>query len=261
MAGKLWEDTNLPGTPPIAVTNTSSYFCTWASLGIVFSPPSSEHHLLIFPDLYHEFGHILSEKFKIQFYGKRFNQELKFHITDLNNQVRRVSRPLDPQTISGIYHRWLNGWAEEVACDTLATYMLGPAYGWCNLHLCLQSSDVFQGGFEHPADEARNKHILRILRRQGYNEDADKIEQIWKQYTNIAHNQNSLNYDENHPDSLFIAIMEDAEEIIKNQGFASKDDSSTINLLKQSWKVFLDRPDEYNSWEQSAISNLKKILI
>lgn len=260
LSAALWRDTNLPDTPPVAVTNTSGYFCTWASLGIVFSPPSSEHHLLISPDVYHEFGHILHQGLKVELFNTRFEAELKSHVADLKNQIRRTSRPIKDETILDIAFRWKSSWAEEVACDSLATIMLGPAYGWCNLHLCLQSPNVFDGGGAHPSDAARTKHILSILRRRGFKDDADKIERLWKQYLQISQQATSKYYQDYHPDSLFTAVLEDVETAIKANDFGSKNKSAVIETLNEAWKQFLDDSDNFNAWEESTIARLKKIF-
>lgn len=259
LASALWEETNLPDIPPIAVTNTSGYFCTWASLGIIFSPPSSEHHLLIFPDLYHEFGHIIHQGAKIKLFGTRFEAELKAHVTDLKNQMRRTARPsMDDDIIADIAIRWMNSWAEEVACDTLAACILGPAYGWCNIHLCLQSSNVFRKGGEHPADAARTRHILRVLRRNGYKDDADKMEALWNQYVSLSQQPPSSHYQDYHPDSLFTAVMEDVEEAIKAHNFGTAGGKSpSIDILNESWRKFHEDAENYNDWEAGAIRDIK----
>lgn len=256
LAEALWEETNLPDLPPIAVTNTSGYFCTWASMGIVFSPPSTEHNLLIFPDLYHEFGHILQELVKL--YGERFRAELKSHITDLKNQIRRIGRPMEQGTIDEIEYKWTERWAEEVACDTLATCIIGPAYGWCNLHLCLQNSNAYVSGGEHPADAARTRHILRVLRRRGFIAEANEIEKLWSRYADISQQAPANYYQDFHPDSLFIAVMEDVEQTIKEQGFTGiEGNSPTIATLNEGWKLFNESNESYNNWEERSIENLK----
>lgn len=256
LAEALWDETNLPDLPPVAVTNTSGYFCTWASMGIVFSPPSTEHNLLIFPDLYHEFGHILQELVKL--YGSNFRAELQSHVADLKNQIRRHARPMEQKTIDDINYKWSENWAEEVACDTLATFIVGPAYGWCNLHLCLQNSSAYIHGGKHPADAARTKHILRVLRRRGFGADADAIEKLWQSYADISQQAPLNYYQDYHPDGLFTAVMEDVELAIKDCGFAGiEENSPMIALFNQAWVVFNENNANYNEWEEKAIGELK----
>lgn len=257
LSSALWKDTNLPDIPPVAVTNTSGYFCTWASLGIVFSPPSSEHHLLIAPDLYHEFGHILHQGIKVELFNKRFEAELKSHISDLKNKARRNARPIKDETILDIAFRWKSNWAEEIACDTLATLMLGPSYGWCNLHLCLQSPNVFDGGREHPSDASRTKHILSILRRNGFSDEAEKIENLWNEYLRISQQTTSKYYNDYHPNGLFTAILEDVEQAIGDNNFGITNKSTAIEILNEAWKTFLEGAGKFDGWEKTAIKKLK----
>ena len=255
LAEALWEETNLPDLPPVAVTNTSGYFCTLASLGIVFSPPSTEHNLLILLDFYHESGHILNEQ--IELFGANFRSELAAHIAGLKNQIRRVSRPLPADIIDRVNLFWNNRWAEEVACDTLAACLVGPAYGWCNLHLCLQNSNAFDFSVGHPADAARTKHILRVLRRRGFAGEADEIESRWKRYIDVARQTPTNYYQDYHPDGIFIAVMEDVEQIIVNYDLTGIETRSPmIAMFNEAWTVFVNDNQHYNDWEAKTIGEL-----
>lgn len=256
LAETLWEETNLPDSPPVAVTNTTEYFSTLASFGIIFAPPSTEHSLLVYPDLYHEFGHILQELVKL--YGVKFQAELKSHIEELKNQIRRFSRPIDPAIIDDIESKWKKRWAEEVACDTLAACIIGPAYGWCNLHLCLQNSSAYSSGGEHPADAARTKHIVRVLRRRGFTDEAAEIENIWQNCLAVSRQSPVNYYQDYHPDGLFIAVMEEVEQAIKDHGLSGIEAASpTVMLFNQAWELFNKSSAEYNAWEEKAVADLR----
>lgn len=257
LASVLWSETGLPGTPPIAITNTSGYFCTLASLGIIFSPPSIEHNLLIFPDLYHEFGHILQKSGSINLVGPRFDSALEAHINDLHNQVRRISRPLDPALIDEIEQIWRRTWSEEVACDTLATFVLGPAYAWCNLHLCLQNGNAYSDGYEHPADAARTGNLIRILRRRGFCEAATQVENEWNGYMDFSASIRTPYYSDFHPDSLFIAVMEDVEQALIDAGIRTDLKGPTVELLNRGWQEFNQNRATYHTWEANALSELR----
>src|SRR5262249_49393591 len=149
--------------------------------------------------------HLLPQRTGRQLYGSRFQQALRDHSNGLKNQIRRVSRPLDPKDISAIVARWKWHWAEEVACDSIAARLVGPAYGWCNLHLCLQSSNVYEITAEHPADAARTAHIFRALKRGGWIADVVEMEAHWAQYLKTMKHRKPRNYDDYHPSDLFVA--------------------------------------------------------
>lgn len=258
IAATIWEETKLPGLSPVAVTNTSGYFCTVASLGIVFCPPSTEDHLLTLPDFYHESGHVLPEELKTPLYGARFQQALQDHVANLHHQVRRISRPLDTDIMQGIFGRWKYRWAEEVACDTLAAHLVGPAYGWCNLHLCLQSPNVYAIGDEHPADAARTTHIFRVLKRQGWGAEVGRMESYWNQYLQTMQQKKPHHYDDYHPADLFTAVAEDVAE--KARAFSSyqAEAGSLALLLNEAWQKFLSDPLGYIAWEQQTVLRLRQ---
>lgn len=265
LAASIWEEANLPDIPPVAVTSTSGYFCTLASFGIIFSPPSIEHNLLIFPDLVHEFGHVLHETSNVKLLGTRFEAALEAHIQELENQKRRTSRPIDKKLIIDVAGRWdpkwEPKWAEEVACDTLATFLLGPAYAWCNLHLCLQNSNAHQFQGEHPADAARSKHVLRVLRRMGLAEVADEIEGIWTHYIEFSRQVPESHYIDYHPDDIFTAIMEDVEEAIADHAIGRIEPCPTLDMLNTAWDQFNKNRDKYPKWQRDTLAELNRAIM
>jgi hypothetical protein len=261
IAEVIWKEAKLPGISPVAVTNTSGYFCTVASLGIVFCPPSTEDHLLILPDFYHETGHLLPEHLGRSLHGSRLRQALLDHVDHLQNQIRRISRPLDMKTVADIMAKWDLRWAEEVACDTLAAQLAGPAYGWCNLHLCLQSPNVYAIGLEHPADAARTTHIFRVLRRLGWATEASQMEDHWNHYLRTVKRKKPRNYDDYHPAELFTAITEDVAEATRNLSAYSARANSFSSLLNDAWQKFLIDPTGYVSWERQTVTQLRRQLM
>jgi hypothetical protein len=258
---EVWKEARLPGDPPVAVTNTSGYFCTVASLGIVFCPPSTEDHLLSLPDFYHESGHILPEHLGRSLYGLRFQQALHDHETYLRNQIRRISLPLDAKVISDIIARWDLRWAEEVACDALAAQLTGPAYGWCNLHLCLQSPNLYAISPGHPADAARTTHIFRALKRLGWAEEVNRMESHWEHYLRTVKQKKPRNYDVYHPADLFTAITEDVTESSRNLSSYSSRSGVISTLLNDAWRMFLSDPTGYVSWERQTVTQLRRRLM
>lgn len=255
LSATLWKETNLPGLPPVTVSSTSGYFCTLASLGIIFSPPSVEDHLLILPDLYHEAGHLVHDRLSL--FGTRFAIAIADHQRALHNQVRRLSRPIKRQTISDICAKWLVRWAEEVACDTLAARLVGPAYGWCNIHLCLQSPNVYAIGAEHPADIARTQHIFRVLRRLGWVSEVDEMEAHWNRYVRVVNHRTEPHFHDYHPEHLFVAVMEDVEESTRNLNIYGSGTYGVSKLLNEAWKEFLTDPTRYEHSKHHLMTKLK----
>src|SRR6266481_3695873 len=62
---------------------------------------------------------------------------------------------------------WTSLWHVEFACDMVATYWCGPAYGLANVRLSATRGDPYLDSGTHPADDARKTGIECILRLAG----------------------------------------------------------------------------------------------
>src|SRR6266404_3617169 len=256
----IWLEANLPGDPPVAIASTSGYFCTLASLGIVFAPPNDVQKLLILPDLYHEFGHVLHESSNILSDKPRFLQALADYVYELEQQARRYSRPLPSDLSGNISFRWLEHWAEEVACDTLAARLVGPAFGWCNLHLCIRHAKIYSSS-QHPADAARTRHIFRVLKRCGLAKEGADMERRWQELLHLMSPQKPPNYDDYHPDELFVAVMEDVDAATSSAIPTYVPGSGAIcDLVNEAWVAFLRDPLRYPDWEKPRAEQLWKTM-
>lgn len=253
----LWRETGLPGQPPVVVASSSSYFYTVAPLEIVFAPPSGADEILVMPDLYHEFGHILHQLGRIPLFGKRFERALADYEDELNAQRRRHYRPIDPDLIDSISRLWARYWAEEVACDTLAARIIGPSYGWCNLHLCLRHPEIYLIT-DHPADAARTQHIFRVLKRCGWREEVEAMQRRWDHYTRAIQHPRGTYYDDYHPDQLFIAVMEDVEEAVGDLAAFRPERDTISGLFNEAWNQFLAHPEGFGSWKERAVARLSE---
>jgi hypothetical protein len=135
-----------------------------------------------------------------------------------------------------IARRWKHRWAEEVACDTVAARLLGPAYGWCNLQVCVKEPESARFG-SHPANEARTRHINRVIRRGGWHAEADKLETLWQEYSSGNPQQAPLYYHEMHPDELFLAVMEDVDSAVDQMPPPRHDSSdSLVSRINDVWQ-------------------------
>lgn len=254
VAARLWNELNLVGVPPLVVATTSGYYNTVPDLNIIFTPLTAAESLLTVPDLGHEFGHLVHRKL-FRLFDERFRVALAEHETRLNAEIRQISRPVQEGLISEVSWIWRNRWAEEVACDTFAAMLLGPAYGWCNIHLCIKKPDFLAFG-THPADDARTKHIIRVLRRREAAE-AEQMECIWRQYTNVGSHRQPSNYHDFHCDSLFIAVMEDVEAVLEGVvGNADGRNGEWLQILNEAWRMFLSDAPNRAVWEKSKLAAL-----
>jgi hypothetical protein len=75
---------------------------------------------------------------------------------------------------------WTGSWHVEFACDMVATYWCGPAYGLANLRLSATRGDPYQDSATHPADDARRAGIECILKLAGDGKAAAEIDHLWQ---------------------------------------------------------------------------------
>lgn len=68
---------------------------------------------------------------------------------------------------------WETKWSEDLACDLIGTYLVGPAYAWSNMKICAVSgglNNIFSNTkhfSDHPPDEARMRCIFMMLEQIG----------------------------------------------------------------------------------------------
>jgi hypothetical protein len=258
ISAALWHESGLPASPPVVVASSSNYFLSVAPLEIIFAPPSGADDILVLPDLYHEFGHILHQLGRINLFGRRFERALAAYEEELLAQRRRHYRPLDPDLIEQISRLWALHWAEEVACDTLAALVLGPSYGWCNLLLCLRHPEIYLIT-DHPADAARTQHIFRVLKHSGWVEEAEGMQKRWEQYARSIQHPRGINYHDYHTDQLFVAVMEDVEEAAKGLATVSTAQDTICGVLNEAWTEFLVDPANFIRWKERAVIRLAEM--
>ncbi len=122
--------------------------------------------------------------------------------------------------------------------DVVATYLVGPAFGWQHVRLCAdRSRDAYRPtlGDErstHPADEARLRGVVAVLERMGASETARQVMDIWGRY--LAVSGESRQVDDPDLDIPF--------------------------LLGEAWGRFLNDPATYDDWEHAQIEDLSRDL-
>lgn len=234
-AAKLWAELNLPGDPPVVVGSTSNYYNTFPTLNIAFTPFSASSSFLTIPDLLHEFGHLLHRRY-LPLFGSRTAAAINAYRDQLRAKFQQIRQPVNASLVVNIEGIWKKRWAEEVACDSLAVLVLGSAYAWCNLLLCIKNAAVTEFG-SHPADMSRTEHLLRVLRRQGFDDDANQIRIVWEAYLKNISTAKPPHYADFHSDELFLAVLEDVEQTVQQIPMANN--GSLVREIQNAWQNFL----------------------
>ena len=111
LCDRIWKEIGLSDDDPVVVAASNQYFCTIPAFGVIFTPASEGGSLLNLPDLYHEMAHHLHRRGRSLF-GPRFKAALSTYIDKTEDEIKRLSRPIDIAQFRSLLGYWRN-WAEE----------------------------------------------------------------------------------------------------------------------------------------------------
>lgn len=145
-------------------------------IGILKFPYCAAHDVLMNCILFHEMGHYIYERTKLEeSFLRKIEEELAEFV--INEDILEKLKPVQPRVAwnrLSIYVRGLMAaWADEIFADIFAVRILGPAF-----HLaCLQIENILPTNIEgdkdfsrtHPADKFRFKIHAEWLKEGGWN--------------------------------------------------------------------------------------------
>lgn len=133
-------------------------------MDIIMTPQTQAGDLLALPDLYHELAHFVVFRQRSILEVRLLGLIHKFFANSLRRGRQQGLSEASLKIMSDNYTLRIGSWHVESACDTVATFWCGPAYGWANLRLSATRGDPHQDSVPHPADDARRAGIACILR-------------------------------------------------------------------------------------------------
>lgn len=250
---------------PMVSGFSNNYYGVSPPYHLISIPAAEQFFLLGLPDLCHELGHILFFHHSDAFLGNFF-ADLSTHIQ--HEKQRRMSEGAPPH-YQILYDRlesdWRDRWTTEFACDMIASFMIGPAFGCTHLRICCGlDPNVFQPGFgessTHPSGESRMRGILAILKRIGLDDDCRVIQDQWLRYLLTIGGQKPMEYDHCYPDALVDLLAREVHNGCLNIGLASYKDQQASNgdinfptLLNEAWTVLQTNPQGYAEWESGQV--------
>ncbi len=242
---------------PVVVAAASQYFAALPPYGLIVTPPVESRLLLNLPDLYHELGHHIDGRGE-RLVGPRFEAALRDYLGKTEDEITRLSRPVDLHQFRDLIGNWFD-WALEVAADAFATLLVGPAYAWANFHLMLRVPSIFAYSYTHPADAARMDFILRLLASDArFRWDSEALETRWKGYREFPHPDAPTLYELLHPAELFSSVLDDVREALDRLRIEPDPlrPGTVPAILNEGWHRLLNDPDDYRAWETATISEL-----
>jgi hypothetical protein len=262
----IYKEINFLQEPPYISTmsNSDAYFRAYPKYKIIMLPHGEEKHLLNLGDLYHEIGHLVYMQFEPFLIGDTI-ERLSDYYRDLIQRHGRSDHGLK----SAIHHGrqiWREYWVEELACDLMATYMVGPAYGWSHLKLCVMSSkhnDLFSHSNlyrNHPPDAVRMHVILVMLGLIGCQSEAAAIASTWEDLLRANRNRVPPHYDQLFPtaqlDALASSVFNGCCDIVL-RSYPQQLVQETLpisSFINGAWKKIINEPGNATDWTKSQIA-------
>jgi hypothetical protein len=278
---EICREINYPLQTPVASCLSQKYYHIYPQYNLMCIPLLESEFILHLADIYHELGHPLismDTNPKVEPFQKNlgyFNNEVRRYFDEViksRELARDIDKDFDPVFVWK--DCWLENWSIELFCDLFATFMLGPAYLWSNLHMCSKMSwEVFKvptfQKTNHPPGEARMRAILYGLELTGFHSEKDEIQKKWNDFKLIIGQKESAEFSIAMPEKLLKSAAEFCLtgarqigcEISVNPIPQKTPAQSKVNfLLNDSWKQFWQNPELFHRWEQKALLDFKKNL-
>ena len=271
MTFEICKEINYPLQSPVASCLSQKYYHIYPSYNLLCIPLLEADFVLHLPDIYHELGHPLieMENPKVEPFRAclgQFNAIVRKYFDD---EIRRrdLSKMVDPAVDPLLIYKdsWLENWSIELFCDLFATYTLGPAYAWSNIHMCAKLSwDIYRlpsvQKTTHPPDEARMKAILIGLNILGCEEDAADIQQKWEEFKAIVGQKKGHDFSIALPEKLLQSAAELCRigtEKVECEIYAPGNAGKVNTLLNESWKQFWSDPNGFAEIEKKLLQAFK----
>jgi len=262
---KIFDEIGYRKPPPLCVALASGY-STYPGFNVVMIPVNEPEHLLGLADLYHELAHIILFAEHID---EGFYSVVDDHYETEIERIKNEGAPLEyVARAKELQIRW-RGWAKEFACDMIATYLVGSAYAWCNLRLCMnQSENMFDPSESHPCDDSRNEGICLMLEKPGISkgDDANEVREMWNRFAEAEGNIKPQDYEFSFPSRLLIGLVDFTYERCTELGlvpYIAQNSVVTDHIalsLNDAWSRLTFESSSYAEWEKQRVNELKQVL-
>jgi hypothetical protein len=256
----ICNETGYPYQSPICSAISSQYFWTMPDMDLVFIPCLEPDHVLGLPDIYHELGHILlfRDRVRLEYPALTIVDD---HYDRLRSEGKRLNWPTaSVQQLEQFQHNWRRSWLLEFASDLIATYLIGPSFGWCNIRTATNlGGELYVGTETHPADDARATAIGMMLTEIGFDDSSQRIQSRWSELIQLAVESPPPRYELAFPQKL----LEDLTQFFRTecegiglQRFSTSDGCPVATTIHDCWSQFRAKPETYVSYERKALEEL-----
>lgn len=267
---RLTAEIGWPLQSPLVATFSTQYYWTVAAFNLICVPSVESVTLLGLPDLCHELGHILMQHHRADLTG-RFLRDLMRYIRKEQRRVVIEQRSPEYRALYDLlFVQWSDEWLLEFVSDMVATYLVGPAFGWQHIRLCAGlNKNVYYPALgeraSHPADEARLRGILAVLVEVEPGHPDGELLDMWEQFIQCSGQSQPTEYAICYPPDLVSAL---ARTVVQGctalglRNFTSADHRSgtIIGLLMEDWSRFRADAEACIQWEAEQIAQLSQEL-
>lgn len=262
----ICREVRFPFAAPVCSSISSQYYWTVAGMDVVFVPSLEPDHLLGLPDIYHELGHILLFREE-----KRLVPPALTIVDRWYDKTAAESKKLNwsQASLDGLEqyrHRWRLSWLLEFGSDMIATYLVGPAFGWCNIRTSTNlGGELYSGSESHPADDARATSIGMMLDRIGCSSAQAEIAKRWKELVGLSKEIAPQRYELAYPHELFeeladFFLAECAGIGLRQYSNNAAVDAPVTVAVNDAWREFREKPESFATYEQSMLIALRKTV-
>tara|TARA_A100000171_G_scaffold45088_1_gene48433 strand:- start:2535 stop:3671 length:1137 start_codon:yes stop_codon:yes gene_type:complete len=270
---RVCSEIEYPIQPPVVSCLSQHYYRIFPQYNLMCMPLLEADFLLHLPDLYHELCHPLisvdnptTEPIRVSM--GQLNRDIKKHFTQEIARLK-LNKFGDGNNIRPYYiwrDSWIESWSEEFFCDLFATYTLGPAFVWSNLHMCAKMDwNLFGVPYyqktSHPPAGARMTTMFHALDLTGFTQEKAAIEKEWNDFVGVLDISPETEYHIALPDHFLKSAATYCLEGIKALGCniaSDNTDTLIIDTLNTAWKEFWKTPTGFPEHEQKMVSLLKK---
>ncbi len=262
LLAQICREVGYKDTPPLCGALSFQYFQALMETDIIMTPQGQASELLALPDLYHELAHFVV-------YRERPVLEVPV-LTIIHkyfaDAVRKGHQQGSPQsTLDAIAKNltlWTSLWHVEFACDMVATYWCGPAYGLANLRLSATRGDPYQDSGTHPADDARRIGIECILKLAGEGGAAGGIDRMWQDLKRLSPSVQPGGYTKRYPPQLLEQVAQCVYQGCASLGFrrfSQHQSGSAIvgGAVAQAWEAFQRDAAAFPAHEAAVLQALR----
>ncbi len=248
--------------------DSEEYFWANPFYNLIGIPYGLALDMLNLPDLYHEIGHLIFQNYRNDLSEKFITDQVMPYSEELISIAQDDGMDEDYiESLREVPLDWENRWIEEYICDLIGTYLVGVAYGWTNLKMCVSSSkndELYKDGEVHPPDTSRMDMVFSMLDILG--EDYTELQKEWNNLLTAVNNSKPDDYSIRFPHSLFfllaIHVRKECEEIglrsFKEQ--ANVFEKPVSEWLNDAWREASRGGENYELSIKKFYNQVKKEL-